>query len=100
MAKLKLPDSKDGKFEIDELPSELRDAAFLPVNTIADIALRQDLDLVISQIPEWFTALHITRDAICEADVVDGTMARDIRFDRTKLDENEIDNVISKVEEV
>jgi hypothetical protein len=100
MAKLKLPDSKDGKFEIDELPSELRDAAFLPVNTIADIALRQDLDLVISQIPEWFTALQITRDAICEADVVDGTMARDIRFDRTKLDENEIDNVISKVEEV
>jgi hypothetical protein len=70
------------------------------VNTIADIALRQDLDLVISQIPEWFTALQITRDAICEADVVDGTMARDIRFDRTKLDENEIDNVISKVEEV
>ena len=100
MAKLKLPDSKDGKFELDELPSELRDAAFLPVNTIADIALRQDLDLVISQIPEWFTALQITRDAICEADVVDGTMARDIKFDRTKLEENEIDNVISKVEEV
>ena len=100
MAKLKLPDSKDGKFEIDELPSELRDAAFLPVNTIADIALRQDLDLVISQIPEWFTALQITRDAICEADVVDGTMARDIKFDRTQLEENEIDNVISKIEEV
>ena len=100
MAKLKLPDSKDGKFELDELPSELRDAAFLPVNTIADIALRQDLDLVISQIPEWFTALQITRDAICEADVVDGTMARDIKFDRTQLEENEIDNVISKVEEV
>ena len=100
MAQLKLPDKKEGKFELDELPSELRDAAFLPVNTIADIALRQDLDLVISQIPEWFTALQITRDAICEADVVDGTMARDIRFDRTRLDENEIENVISKIEEV
>lgn len=100
MAKLKLPDKKDGKLDLDELPSELRDAAFLPVDTVADIALRQDLDLVISQIPEWFTALQITRDAICEADVVDGTMARDIKFDRSQLDENEIDNVISKVEEV
>ena len=100
MAKLKLPDKKDGKFELDELPSELRDAAFLPVNTIADIALRQDLDLVISQIPEWFTALQITRDAICEVDIVDGTMARDIKFDRSQLEDNEIDNVISKIEEV
>ena len=100
MAKLKLPDKKDGKFDLDELPSELRDAAFLPVNTIADISLRQDLDLVISQIPEWFTALQITRDAICEVDVVDGTMARDIKFDRSQLEDSEIDNVISKVEEV
>ena len=87
-------------FDLEELPSELRDAAFLPVDTVADIALRQDLDLVISQIPEWFTALQITRDAICEADVVDGTMARDIKFDRRNLEDNEIDNIISKVEEV
>ena len=100
MAKLKIADKKGGTIDLEELPSELRDAAFLPVDTIADIALRQDLDLVISQIPEWFTALQITRDAICEADVVDGTMARDIRFDRSKLDESEIDTVISKIEEV
>ena len=100
MAKLKLPDKASGKLDLEELPSELRDAAFLPVDTVADIALRQDLDLVISQIPEWFTALQITRDALCEADVVDGTMARDIKFDRSNLEENEIDNVISKVEEV
>ena len=100
MAKLKLPNKSGDKFDLEELPSELRDAAFLPVDTVADIALRQDLDLVISQIPEWFTALQITRDAICEADVVDGTMARDIKFDRRNLEDNEIDNIISKVEEV
>lgn len=100
MAKLKLPAKAGDKFDLEELPSELRDAAFLPVDTVADIALRQDLDLVISQIPEWFTALQITRDAICEADVVDGTMARDIKFDRRNLEDNEIDNIISKVEEV
>ena len=100
MAMLKMPDVKDGKIDMSDLPSELRDAAFLPVNTIADIALRQDLDLVISQIPEWFTALQITRDAICESDVVDGTLARDIKFKRTNLDDSEEENVISKVEEV
>ena len=100
MAMLKMPSTKDGKFDISELPSELRDAAFLPVDTIADIALRQDLDLVISQIPEWFTALQITRDAICESDVVDGTMARDIKFKRSNLSESEQETIISKIEEV
>lgn len=100
IASMKLPGKKEGRVNLDELPSELRDAAFLPVNTIADIALRQDLDLIISQIPEWFTALQITRDAICESDVVDGTMARDIKFDRTQLDENEQSNIMSKIEEV
>ena len=100
IANMKLPGKKEGRVNLDELPSELRDAAFLPVNTIADIALRQDLDLIISQIPEWFTALQITRDAICESDVVDGTMARDIKFDRTQLDENAQANIMSKIEEV
>lgn len=100
MAMLKMPDTKDGKLDMSELPSELQDAAFLPVNTITDIALRQDLDLVISQIPEWFTALQITRDAICESDVVDGTMARDIKFKRNNLSESEQETIISKVEEV
>ena len=47
MAKLKLPAKSGDKFDLEELPSELRDAAFLPVDTVADIALRQDLDLVI-----------------------------------------------------
>jgi len=101
MAMLKMPDTKNGdKLDLSELPSELRDAAFLPVNTIADIALRQDLDLVISQIPEWFTALQITRDAICESDVVDGNMARDIKFKRTNLSESEQETIVSKIEEV
>ena len=102
MAMLRMPDSKNGsnKLDLEELPSELRDAAFLPVNTIADIAMRQDLDLVISQIPEWFTALQITRDAICESDVVDGTMARDIIFKRTNINDDEKDNIIAKIEEV
>lgn len=100
MATLKFPGTKEGKIDMSELPSELRDAAFLPVNTIADIALRQDLDLIISQIPEWFSALQITRDAICESDVVDGTMSRSIKFKRTKLTDLEQENIISKIEEV
>ena len=100
MATLKFPGTKEGKIDMSELPSELRDAAFLPVNTIADIALRQDLDLIISQIPEWFSALQITRDAICESDVVEGTMSRSIKFKRTKLTDLEQENIISKIEEV
>ena len=86
--------------KIDDMPKELQDAAFLPVNTIADIALKQDLDLVISQIPEWFTAIQITRDAICEADQVDGTLARDIIFDKTRINDIETQNIMSKIEEV
>ena len=100
MSKIKFSDSSEGHLDLAELPSELRDAAFLPVNTIADIALRQDLDLVISQIPEWFTALQITRDAICEADVVDGVLSRDIRFKHSKISDLENENIMSTVEEV
>lgn len=98
LAKMKF--GKGESIKIDDMPAELQDAAFLPVNTIADIALKQDLDLVISQIPEWFTAIQITRDAICEADAVDGTLARDIVFDKTRLQETEQENIMSKVEEV
>lgn len=99
VAQLKFPD-KNETLSLDSIPKELRDAAFLPVTTIADVALRQDLDLVVSQIPEWYNALQITRDAICEADVVDGTLARSIVFDRTQMDEAEQQNIISKVESV
>ena len=99
IATLKLPGGE--KVRIDDMPSELQDAAFLPVNTIADIALKQDLDLVMSQIPEWFTAVQITRDAICEADTVDGTLARDIIFDRSKIaGDSSVDNDMSKIEAV
>lgn len=98
VAKLKLNGGETIK--IDDLPTELQDAAFLPVNTIADIALKQDLDLVISQIPEWFTAIQVTRDAICEADTVEGTLARDIIFDKSRLSETEQDNIMSKIKEV
>ena len=38
IANMKLPGKKEGRVNLDELPTELRDAAFLPVNTIADIA--------------------------------------------------------------
>ncbi len=99
IAQIKWDDKTQG-LDIDSIPQELQDAAFLPVNTIADIALRQDLDLVISQIPEWFVALQITRDAICESDVVTGRMARNITFDRTNLPEEEITSIMEKINEV
>lgn len=99
IASIKLND-KGEKIQLDSLPSQLQDAAFLPVNTIADIALRQDLDLVISQIPEWFTALQITRDAICESDVVTGRMARNIVFDRTNLKEEDTESIMTKIDSV
>ena len=99
IATMKFPDSNE-KLSIDMLPKELTDAAFLPVTTIADIALRQDLDMVVSQIPEWYNALIVTRDAICESDVVDGTLARTITFDKTKLNDSEEETTMSKIENV
>ena len=98
IATMKLGDGDTVK--LDDMPKELQDAAFLPVNTIADIALKQDLDLVISQIPEWFTAIQITRDAICEADSVDGTLARDLIFDKSRISDIETQNNMAKMEEV
>ena len=100
MAKLKFDGKTNGSIDITEFPKELRDAAFLPVNTIADIALRQDLDLIVSMIPEWFTAVQITRDAICEADIVDGTLARSILFDKSKLTDTETTSIMARIEEV
>ena len=97
IATMKFPDS-DEKISLDMMPKELTDAAFLPVTTIADIALRQDLDLVVSQIPECYNALIVTRDAICESDVVDGTLARTITFDKTKLSETEEETIMKKIE--
>lgn len=102
IAKMKL-NTKGGKVEtvdLEELPKELKDAAFLPVNTIADIALRQDLDLVISQIPEYYTSLGMVRDAICEADVVTGRLSRDLKFDKVDMSESETENVIAKIEDI
>lgn len=101
VAKLKF--TNNGKTEevaIEALPTELKEAAFLPVNTIADIALRQDLDMVISQIPEWFTALTVTRDAVCESDVVTGKLSRTITFDHEKEDSSDVQNTMSTIEEV
>ena len=99
IATMKFPDSNE-KLSLDMLPKELTDAAFLPVTTIADIALRQDLDLVVSQIPEWYNALIVSRDAICEADTVDGTLARTIVFDKTNMNEVEQETTMSKIEAV
>lgn len=102
IAKMKIS-QKGGKVEtvdFDELPKELKDASFLPVNTIADIALRQDIDLVISQIPEHFTSLGMVRDAICESDVVTGRLSRDIKFDKLDMTTSETENVMAKIEDV
>lgn len=94
-------DGKTGEsVDITSMPKELQDAAFLPVNTISDIALRQDLDLIISQIPEWFVAVQIIRDAICEADLADGKLTRSITFDRTNLSDSEQSSIMSKIEKV
>lgn len=88
----------------EEIPKELNDAAFLPVNTLSDIALRQDIDMLISQIPEWATAVTLTRDSICEADVASGKIARTIKFDSDKLDKMEDSDaylhIMSKIEDV
>lgn len=100
IAKLKFANNKGEEVSISDLPNELQDAAFLPVNTIADIALRQDLDLIVSQIPEWYTALQVTRDAICEADTVNGKLSRTIKFDHSDLSETEKDTLLEKVEDV
>lgn len=100
IATMKFHNNKGEEVAIDQMPTELRDAAFLPVNTIADIALRQDLDMMVSQIPEWYTAIQVTRDAVCEADVVDGKLSRSIKFDRSALDEHQQSSTLSKIEEV
>ena len=103
IAKMRIGDNKNGKVEtvdLEMLPQELRDASFLPVNTIADIALRQDIDLVVSQIPEYYVSLGIVRDNICESDVVTGRLARNITFDRTNLNETETENIMQKIEDV
>lgn len=99
IAKLKFQDNSES-MSLDMIPKELTDAAFLPVQTIADIALRQDLDMVVSQIPEWYNALIVTRDAICEADTVDGTLARNIVFDRSKTQDVVEDSIVKKIESV
>ena len=91
---------KGEKFDLGDLPNELQNAAFLPVNTIADIALRQDLDMIISQIPEMYKVIQVLRDATCEADVVTGKLARTISFDKTIQDDSERENTISIIEDV
>ena len=100
IAKMRFHNNKGEEIAIDQMPAELRDAAFLPVNTIADIALRQDMDLMVSQIPEWYTAIQVTRDAVCESDTVTGKLSRTIKFDRTNFDKHERESTLSKIEEV
>lgn len=99
LSKLKI-NGKEGSYDLSSIPKELKDASFLPVTTIADIALREDLDLIISQIPELYTAVQLARDMVCEADYVDGTLSRTIKFDHSKLSEDDIDTVMSKIEKV
>lgn len=99
LSKLKIG-NKEGSYDLSAIPKELKDASFLPVTTIADIALREDLDLVISQIPELYTAVQLARDMICEADYVDGTLSRTIKFDHSKLQDDALDTVMSKITKV
>lgn len=101
VATITFPDSKSNNYvNMNDFPDELKSAAYLPGNTLADIALRQDIDLIIAQLPEWYKAIQLTRDAICESDVVDGKISHDIRFKRSKMSENEELNIMSKIEEV
>ena len=100
IATMKFHNNKGEEIAIDQMPAELRDAAFLPVNTIADIALRQDLDMMVSQIPEWYTALQVTRDAVCESDIVTGKLSRTIKFNRSAMDEHYKLSNINKIEDV
>ena len=100
IATMKFHNNKGEEVSIEQMPSELRDAAFLPVNTIADIALRQDLDLMVSQIPEWYNAIQVTRDAVCEADVVTGKLSRTIKFNRSRMDDQQKYTTLSKIESV
>jgi len=89
---------KDGEvLALDDIPQELTDAAFVPPNAISDIALRNDIDLVISQVPEKFACIKVTTDAICEADTVDGSIARQLLFEGTE-DDDELNNKIRTVE--
>lgn len=99
LSKLKFG-GKEGSYDLASIPKELKDASFLPVTTIADIALREDLDLIISQIPELFTAVQLARDMICEADYVDGTLSRTIKFDHSNLSEDDTDTTLKKIEKV
>lgn len=103
IAQIKFPKTGES-LSVEDIPKELNDAAFLPVNTLSDIALRQDIDMLISQIPEWATAVTLARDSICEADAASGKIAKNIKFDNEKL-EKEQDNesllhIMSKIEDV
>lgn len=103
IGQIKFPKNGD-KIDPNDIPHELNNAAFLPVNTLSDIALRQDIDMLISQIPEWATAVTLSRDSICEADIATGKIARTIKFDNDAL-ENDKDSesflrIMSKIEEV
>lgn len=93
---------KQDKEDLGVIPQELRDASYLPVNTIADIALKQDIDTVITQIPEWYTAIQVMRDYICETDVVTGRLARTITFDEREIeyDDHVHNNIMGKIENV
>lgn len=104
ISQLKFPKTGE-KFNADDIPKELNDAAFLPVNTISDIALRQDIDMLISQIPEWATAVTLARDSICEADISTGKIAKTIKFNNDVFNKNTENSeqylhVMSKIEEV
>jgi hypothetical protein len=105
IASINFGNDESGKRDIEalgDIPAELKDASFLPVNTIADIALKQDIDTVISQIPELYTAIQVMRDFICETDVVTGRLARTITFDEreTEFDDHVHNNIMGKIAEV
>lgn len=85
---------------IADMPQDLQDAAFLPVNTIADIAIKHDIDLIISQLPEYYSSIQITRDTICEADVSSGTLARDIKFETHDVQNSKMEHIMDKIKKV
>ena len=46
IAQIKFPKTGES-LSVEDIPKELNDAAFLPVNTLSDIALRQDIDMLL-----------------------------------------------------
>ena len=83
--------------DVDSIPKELRDAAFLPVEALSYIAQARDIEMLISQIPEWAVAAQLMRDCVCESDVSSGQIAKSLTFGNIDSDEAKVENARAKI---